>query len=140
MESVSQKNEQSGQPAQAIDGARPNLAQLRAERDGLVQRLRDLDRTITVLQASAERTEAGNETFAAQLQRIDQELRAIDGARSGGGKNSYDGVERRTTPRPATITLPLAALSARLDDGPPVRGAGLERARRMLQASKDHRL
>ncbi len=84
--------------------------------------------------------ETGNESLAAQLQRIDQELRAFDGARPGGARNSYNGVERRATPRPATIAMPLATLSTGPDDGQPVRGAVLERARRMLQADKNNRL
>jgi hypothetical protein len=142
MESNSQQNLIADQPA---DSARPDLAQLHAERDRLVQRLRDLDRTISVLQPPAERADTGNDSLAAQLQRIDQELRAFDGNKSAGIGHSYTGVERRTSPRPTTVAMPLATLSADFagasqPGGPQALGAVRERTRRMLQSDKGSRV
>jgi len=133
------------QLGQGAELAQRNLTQLCEERLRLVQRLRDVEQSISGLQElieSIEQAAPGKDSLAVQLQRIDQELRAIDGAKPGSGRTPYTGVERRVTPRPTTVLTPLATLPARIGAprapaGVLAGGAMLERARRMLQTGRD---
>jgi hypothetical protein len=141
MESASQHT----QLRDAADAARPTLSKLRDERERLVRRLRDVDQSIHLLQGvieAWERIERSNDPLVAQLQRIDQELRAFDSARPGGVRQTYTGVERRTSPRPPMVMVPLSVLPPETVApspavGRPVRGAVLERARRILQTGRE---
>lgn len=125
----------------AAEAARPTLIKLRDERDALVRRLRDVDQSMNLLEGvigAWERIERSNDPLVAQLQRIDQELRALESAKPG-AKHAYNGTERRTSPRPPMVAVgPLQPLTS--DAGPvtlPPRGVVLERARRMLQNGRE---
>jgi hypothetical protein len=137
MEQTAQQHQQLRDAAEA---ARPTMAKLREEREQLVRRLRDVDQSMNLLQGVIEawdRIERSNDPLVAQLQRIDQELRALDSTRPG-GRSGYNGVERRTSPRPPVVSPPLQPITS--DAGPvtlPPRAVVLERARRMLQAGRE---
>lgn len=122
----------------AADAARPTLAHLRDEHQRLVHRLRDVDQSIQLLEGvieAWERIDRRNDPLMAQLQRIDQELHAGESARSLARRQIYNGEERRRSPRPPPIAVPLAARATNEVEGR-IRGAVLERARRLLQAGK----
>jgi len=137
---MEQTSQQHHQLREAAEAARPTMTKLREEREQLVRRLRDVDQSMNLLQGVIEawdRIERSNDPLVAQLQRIDQELRALDSARPG-ARQGYTGVERRTSPRPPVVAVPLQPPSS--DSGPvtlPPRGVVLERARRMLQTSRE---
>ena len=131
---------------QAAEAAKPTLEKLREERERLVPRLRDIDQTMQLLQGlieAWERIDRRNDPLVAQLQRIDHELRNVAGAKSADVRHvTYTGVERRANPRPSIIARPLAALPVQAEvpaapAGMQIRGAVLQRARRILQTGKD---
>jgi hypothetical protein len=122
----------------AAAAAKPTLAQLREERERLVLRQRDVEQSIQLLEGvidAWERIDRRNDPLLAQLQRIDKELRAAENPRAAARRQAYNGQERRLSPRPPPVAVPLVALAAGEAEGR-IRGAVLERARRLLQAGK----
>jgi len=122
----------------AAEAAKPTLAQLREERERLVHRLRDVEQSVQLLAGvidAWERIDRRNDPLMVQLQRIDKELHADENPRAAARRQAYNGQERRLSPRPPPVVVPLAALASGEAEGR-IRGAVLERARRLLQAGK----
>jgi hypothetical protein len=129
----------------AAEAALPTLARLREEQQRLVPRLRDIELSIQLLQGvieAWERIDRRNDPLVVQLQRIDQALHAVAGAKFAPAGQIYAGVERRLSPRPALVARPLFASppqtnAAGVPAGLPIRGTVLARARLMLQTGRD---
>lgn len=150
MESRAQEQSQHIQNQRATEQQAFAIARLQQERERLIQRLREIDQTLLALQSPSQPSQDGQpapaanpagDSLAAQLARIDQELCALDSNKGAAPKHGYTGTERRATPRPTLVARPLEGMPdpGSSSDFGPVRGAILERARRILQPGNDDR-
>jgi hypothetical protein len=114
------------------DEARRALMRLETERERLRMQLAAIEAGVERLQSGlgwADRLRVQEDYLAAQLRRLDGEMGAAPAGRPPGG------IERRATPRPETIRMPV------MQEEPPaavpgVTGKIIDRARRALRKEK----
>ncbi|HEX4330156.1 MAG TPA: hypothetical protein VH105_25425 [Burkholderiales bacterium] len=113
------------------DDARRALIRLEAERARLQAQLAAAEARVEHLQSGlglAERLRVQEDYLAAQLRRLDGEIGAAPAGRPPGG------IERRATPRPETIRMPV--IPEEPPPAPGVTGKFIDRARRALRKEK----